>query len=307
MTNLRVDVVSTSLNIGKQATKLFPNYSRSIVHLHKWRITPPEYIYIDLKCQGTASSDAQGIGHLIVYGIKGAQNDVDSSVYDNWFSVDNGKINMNADVDMQEHMIRNLKTPSLAKDAVNKEFLEANYMSLSGGEMKSELSMGGKRIINLASPRFDYDAANAKYVEDNYVKLKGATSNLSMNNNRITNLSQPTDSNDAVNKQFIICNISYVHLFGTVKNFGSFTINGNHQIRLHHVPIVMITIFPSTSFNNIGDTLQINLSSIYNFTHASMRRFVNINISQKFQRITGISLNKARNLQFIIVCKTLYV
>ena len=63
MTNLRVDVVSSSLNIGQQATKLFPNYSRSIVHLHKWRITPPEYIYIDLKWQGTASSSAQGIGH----------------------------------------------------------------------------------------------------------------------------------------------------------------------------------------------------------------------------------------------------
>ena len=74
MTNVRVDVVSTSLNIGQQATKLFTNYSRSIVHLHKWSITPPEFIYIDLKCQGTASSSAQGTGYLIVYGIKGSQN-----------------------------------------------------------------------------------------------------------------------------------------------------------------------------------------------------------------------------------------
>ena len=40
MTNVSVDVVSTSLNIKQQATKLFPNYSRSIVHLHKWSITP---------------------------------------------------------------------------------------------------------------------------------------------------------------------------------------------------------------------------------------------------------------------------
>ena len=82
MTNLRMDVVFTSLNIKQQATKLFPNYSRSIVHLHEWKITPPEYIYIDLKCQGTASSNALGTGYLIVYGIKGSQNDVDSAVYD---------------------------------------------------------------------------------------------------------------------------------------------------------------------------------------------------------------------------------
>ena len=40
-TNLSVSVVSTSLNINQQATKLFVNYSRSIVHLHKWSITRP--------------------------------------------------------------------------------------------------------------------------------------------------------------------------------------------------------------------------------------------------------------------------
>ena len=91
MTNVSVDVIYTSLNIGQQATKLFPNYSRSIVHLHKWRITPPEYFYIDLKCQGTVSSGAQGTGYLIVYGIKGSQNDVDSAVYDKAYAMENGK------------------------------------------------------------------------------------------------------------------------------------------------------------------------------------------------------------------------
>jgi len=64
-TNLSANVVSTSLNIGQQSTKLFVNYSRSILHLHKWSITPPEYIYIHMHCQGTASSPTQGIGHDI--------------------------------------------------------------------------------------------------------------------------------------------------------------------------------------------------------------------------------------------------
>ena len=105
MTNLSVDVVSTSLNIGQQATKLFPNYSRSIVHLHKWSTTPPEIIYIDLKCQGTASSDAQGTGYLIVYGIKGLQNDVDSAVYDMVFAMENGKMVMQTDIDLNNHKI----------------------------------------------------------------------------------------------------------------------------------------------------------------------------------------------------------
>ena len=86
-TNLSVGVVSTSLNINHQATKLFVNYSRSIVHLHKWSI------YIDMHCQGTASSPTQGIGHMIVYGVKGSQNDVDSSVYDTAYVIENGDAN----------------------------------------------------------------------------------------------------------------------------------------------------------------------------------------------------------------------
>ena len=92
-TNLSVSVVSTSLNIGQQSTKLFVNYSRSIVHLHKWSITPPEYIYIDMHCQGTASSSTQGVGYLNVYGVKGSQSNVDSDVYDTAYVVENGNAN----------------------------------------------------------------------------------------------------------------------------------------------------------------------------------------------------------------------
>ena len=59
MTGVSVNVVSTSLNVGKQTTKKLPNYSRSIVHLHKWRISPPEYIYLDLKWKGQNSSSME--------------------------------------------------------------------------------------------------------------------------------------------------------------------------------------------------------------------------------------------------------
>jgi len=78
MDEVAMSIVSTSLNIGQQSSKLFPKYSGSIVHLHKYDITPPEYIYVDIECQGTENSPARGVGHLIVYGIKGKQNDVDS-------------------------------------------------------------------------------------------------------------------------------------------------------------------------------------------------------------------------------------
>ena len=103
--NLSVSVVSTSLNIGQQSTKLFVNYSRSIVHLHKWSITPPEYIYIDMHCQGTASSSTQGVGYLIVYGVKGSQSNVDSDVYDTAYVVENGKMVMQTDLSLNGYKL----------------------------------------------------------------------------------------------------------------------------------------------------------------------------------------------------------
>ena len=104
-TNLSVSVVSTSLNIGQQSTKLFVNYSRSIVHLHKWNITPPEYIYIDMHCQDTASSSTQGVGYLIVYGVKGSQSNVDSNVYDTAYVVENGKMVMQTDLSLNGYKL----------------------------------------------------------------------------------------------------------------------------------------------------------------------------------------------------------
>ena len=53
MDQVTVSVVSASLNIAQQSTKLFPSYSRSIFHLHKWNITPPEYISVDMRCRGS--------------------------------------------------------------------------------------------------------------------------------------------------------------------------------------------------------------------------------------------------------------
>ena len=53
MNGANLDVESTSLNINKQSTKTFTNYTRSIINMHKWHISPPEYIMVDLKCGGS--------------------------------------------------------------------------------------------------------------------------------------------------------------------------------------------------------------------------------------------------------------
>ena len=107
MTRVSVNVVSASLNVGKQTTKKLPNYSRSIVHLHKWRISPPEYIFLDLKWQGTAQDLSKKGAKLIVYGIAGSHDDVPSDVFDAPFAFEGGAMVMQTDLDLNGHKIGN--------------------------------------------------------------------------------------------------------------------------------------------------------------------------------------------------------
>jgi len=125
-----VSVVSTSLNIGQEATRPFSKYSRPIIHLHKYDGTPPEYFYVDLKCQGIANSPSQRHGHLIVYGIEGKQNDVSSDVFDELYYLENSKLtiktavefqtaNFNENVDMKNHQIKNVQDGIENNNTVN--------------------------------------------------------------------------------------------------------------------------------------------------------------------------------------------
>ena len=107
MDGVNVNAVSTSLNVNQQATKVFVNYSRSIIHMHKWRISPPEYLMLDLKWQGKADDASPGDAHLIIYGVKEFQPDVESAVFDSPFTIENGVMVMETDLDLNEKRLLN--------------------------------------------------------------------------------------------------------------------------------------------------------------------------------------------------------
>ena len=104
---VNVNAVSTSLNVNRQATKVFVNYSRSIIHMHKWRISPPEYLMLDLKWQGKAGDASPGDAHLIIYGVKEFQPDVESAVFDSPFAIENGVMVMETDLDLNGKRLLN--------------------------------------------------------------------------------------------------------------------------------------------------------------------------------------------------------
>ena len=126
MIDVSVDCRSTPLNVNKQIFKKFPTYVKNIVQIHKWQMTTPDYLMIDLKSKGGAATPTRGDGRLIVYGITGTHNDVSSSVLDTPYVVENGKMVMETDLDLNGKRLLNLNYPK------SKAVILGNY-TRSGG------------------------------------------------------------------------------------------------------------------------------------------------------------------------------
>ena len=107
MIDVSVDCRSTPLNVNKQIFKKFPTYVKNIVQIHKWQMATPDYLMIDLKSKGGANTPTRGDGRLIVYGITGTHNDVSSSVLDTPYVVENGKMVMETDLDLNGKRLLN--------------------------------------------------------------------------------------------------------------------------------------------------------------------------------------------------------
>ena len=105
MSELSVAVQGTTISISNYATKTFENYTKTVVNFHRWGSSPPQFIYLDLQGSVTFPSILT-IGHLIVYGVKETISNVDPSVYDTAFAIENGKMVMETDLFLNGHNLR---------------------------------------------------------------------------------------------------------------------------------------------------------------------------------------------------------
>ena len=127
MIDVSVDCRSTPLNVNKQIFKKFPTYVKNIVQIHKWQMATPDYLMIDLKSKGGEATPTRGDGRLIVYGITGTHNDVSSSVLDTPYVVENGKMVMETDLDLNGKSLLNYNPPK------SKAVIHGLYTMQSGG------------------------------------------------------------------------------------------------------------------------------------------------------------------------------
>ena len=126
-TNIQLSCQSTTAYVHKQIQKDFTDYSKLLVQINNNSKTTPDYLFFTI--HGTAVVNNPE-GYIIVYGVKDWSDSVDPSVYDDEFYVqmfkyENGDMQMQTDIDLNNHKITNLNKGIDDTDAVNKLQLDS--------------------------------------------------------------------------------------------------------------------------------------------------------------------------------------
>ena len=124
--NIAVLCQASSAQINKQISKNFSGYMKLLVQFEDQTKQTPDYLYFDISGSGTTSTNPEG--YLIFYGIKEWYDEVPPEIYDHaletgMFKYDNGNMKMYHDIDMNNHRIKNLPSPSNPTDILMKQSL----------------------------------------------------------------------------------------------------------------------------------------------------------------------------------------
>ena len=149
MTNVSVTASGTTISITKQASKTLETYTKTLVQFHRWNSTPPQFIYLDLH-GSTPDNSPTALAFMVVYGVEGYFPNVPSSVFNQVYVVDNGRMVMQTELDLNGYSIRGT----------------LNYSS-NNIVMLKKIDMNNQKIINVAFGTDDNDVVNKKQMENN--------------------------------------------------------------------------------------------------------------------------------------------
>ena len=159
-----VDALSGSLNVSRHNTDKFSDHSRTIINFHKYGFLGLNDLDIDitLKNKSGVSCDPTATIFVVVYGVSGHQNDVDTRIWDRIYyaqkqNVDHDVINvdnlpMNNFINMNDNQVKNLQDGNENGDAVNVKQLNENESALTNfinrkiTEVKNEIPTAVKGV-----------------------------------------------------------------------------------------------------------------------------------------------------------------
>ena len=135
-----VNAVSGTLNVSRNNTNTFSDHSRTIINFHKYENIGIIDLDIDLtlKYRSGETYDAETNIFVVVYGVSGHQNDVDSRIWDRFYYIRNKIIHYEASINMGNRQIIGLLDGNENSDAVNVKQLnetEDNMVKYVDGEI----------------------------------------------------------------------------------------------------------------------------------------------------------------------------
>ena len=211
---VQISAVSAVETVSKVTTNVFNNHTRSIIHLHKYNNVAPNRLMIDMVLKNKAGvSYANKLTiFVIVYGVYGYVNNVNTSVWDRLFEVINNVIKVESTIDLNKHDIKNVDNLSMNKlidmnngqikdlgdgnengDAVNVKQLN-NVESNMGKYTKAEITKTKAEItkVDTSLKKYFNDHLNNVIAEQGYqnslICVFYLDNNQFNNGDKITNL-----------------------------------------------------------------------------------------------------------------------
>ena len=156
-TNIQLSCQSTTAYVHKQIQKDFTDYSKLLVQINNNSKTTPDYLFFTIHGTAVVSNPE---GYIIVYGVKDWSDSVDSSVYDDAFYVQmfeykNGDMQMQTDIDMNTHKIKNNPLPTNPTDLLTKESLITNDTYVSGNITIEKIIFRSLFLFHIYGSRVD--------------------------------------------------------------------------------------------------------------------------------------------------------
>ena len=130
-----IDVVSVYEIINKITTRVSDDHCRTLVQVHKTQQHGNNYLYVDIvmKMKSKNPYIPKLQCYLIIYGIKSYQSNVDSSVYDALWYIDNSKkLAFNTSITLQNQSISGVADAKNDDDGVNYKQLNTLEAKLLG-------------------------------------------------------------------------------------------------------------------------------------------------------------------------------
>ena len=248
-TNIQLSCQSTTAYVHKQIQKDFTDYSKLLVQINNNSKTTPDYLFFTIHGTAVVSNPE---GYIIVYGVKDWSDSVDSSVYDDAFYVQmfeykNGDMQMQTNINVNNHKITNLNKGINDTDAVNK--LQLDSVSVHTNNQTY------REIFNEFYDLVETSRFNVN-TNSNGLVILGVKPNLFFQSNRlITNYDRSSG---------IQLSNSYINLGDDVDQNSSYTIfislHFSDDIKIQFSDINQNIFYPSFSITYNNSRLRINRS-----------------------------------------------